>query len=462
MPQDRAVGQIVVPSVGWSRWGICALLFFATTLNYIDRQIIGILKPDLAKQLGWNEIDYSNVVFAFQVAYALGYAGAGRIIDRLGVRLGYALAVLFWSLAAMAHALVRFVPPEARLGDWAAPAARILGDWLLVIPMTVLGFSAARFALGLAEGGNFPAAVKTVSLWFPKRERALATGIFNAGSNVGALVAPLLVPWLTSRFGWPTAFVVTGALGFLWLAAWWGHYESPERHRRLAPAELAHIRSDPPDPAVKIPWLALLRYRQTWAFIAGMFLIAPIWWFYLFWLADFLSKKYALSLSRLSLPLVVVYLVADVGSIGGGWLSSWLLQRGWTVNAARKTALLVCALCVVPVFAASSVSHLWVATLLIGLAAAAHQGFSANLYTLVSDTAPRAVVSSIVGIGGMAGAIGGMLYAKFTGYVLEWTGAYWPLFLIAACAYLVSLAVIHVLSPRLEPMQFEAPRRTGS
>jgi ACS family hexuronate transporter-like MFS transporter len=451
-----------VPSGGWFRWGICALLFFATTLNYVDRQVIGILKPTLAGELGWNEIDYSNIVFAFQIAYAFGYAGAGRLIDRLGVRLGYLLAVLFWSLAAMAHALTWLIPPEARLGDWVSSASQTTGSWLLMMPVTVLGFGAARFALGVSEGGNFPAAVKAVSVWFPRKERALATGIFNGGSNVGALVAPLLVPWLTIAFGWPTAFLATGALGFVWLAAWWLFYQDPEKHPRLSSAELAYIRSDPPDPGVKIPWLTLLRYRQTWAFVVGMFLVAPIWWFYLFWLADFLSKEYGLSLSGLSLPLVVVYLVADVGSIGGGWLSSWLIKRGWTVNAARKTALLVCALCVVPVFAASRVSNLWVATGLIGLATAAHQGFAANLYTLVSDTAPRKVVSSIVGIGGMAGAIGGMLYTKLTGYVLEWTHVYWPLFLIASCVYLVSLLIIHAINPRLKPMEFEDSQATAS
>jgi ACS family hexuronate transporter-like MFS transporter len=462
VPNDGIPGATLVSSRGWSRWGVCALLFFATTLNYVDRQVIGILKPTLAEGLGWNEIDYSNIVFAFQVAYALGYAGAGRLIDRLGVRLGYFLAVLFWSLAAMAHALTRLIPPEAKLGDWLSSASQAGQSWLLMIPVTVLGFGAARFALGLAEGGNFPAAVKAVSVWFPRKERALATGIFNGGSNIGALVAPLLVPWLTIAFGWPMAFFVTGALGVAWLAAWWLFYQDPEKHPRVSPAELAYIRSDPPDPSVKIPWLTLLRYRQTWAFVVGMFLVAPIWWFYLFWLADFLTKEYGLSLSGLSLPLVAVYLVADVGSIGGGWLSSSLIKRGWTVNAARKTALLVCALCVVPVFAASRVSHLWLATGLIGLATAAHQGFAANLYTLVSDTAPRKVVSSIVGIGGMAGAIGGMLYAKFTGYVLEWTHVYWPLFLIASCAYLLSLSIIHAINPRLDPMKFEDSQAAGS
>jgi len=454
MPSDRVLGGTTATSVGWCRWGICALLFFATTLNYIDRQVIGILKPTLAKELGWNEIDYSNIVFAFQIAYAIGYAGAGRLIDRMGVRLGYGLAVFFWSLAAMAHALNWFIPTGAKIGDWVSSASQATSSWLLVIPMTVLGFSAARFALGLAEGGNFPAAIKTVSEWFPKKERALATGIFNAGSNVGALAAPLLVPWLTIKFGWPMAFLVTGALGFAWLVVWWPLYRSPEKHPRISSVELAYIRSDPPDPVVKISWLSLLRYRQVWAFVIGMFLSSPIWWFYLYWIPDFLNKRYGLDLLHMGPPLVVIYLMTDVGSIGGGWLSSRLIKQGWSVNAARKTAMLTCAICVVPVFAASSVSNLWVATLLVGLAASAHQGFSANLYTLVSDTAPRQVVSSIVGIGGMAGAIGGMFIAKLAGYILQWTGEYRLLFAIASCAYLVNLLIIHTLNPRLKPMEF--------
>jgi ACS family hexuronate transporter-like MFS transporter len=446
MTDDLIRQKTTALSVGWTRWGICALLFFATTLNYIDRQVIGILKPDLAKHLGWNEIDYSNIIFSFQIAYAIGYAGAGRLIDRLGVRLGYALAVLVWSLAAMAHALNWYIPAGAKF-------------WMMAIPATVFGFSAARFALGLAEGGNFPAAVKTASEWFPKKERALAFGVFNAGSNVGALAAPLLVPWLTVKFGWPMAFIVTGALGFAWLVCWQMFYKSPEKHPRLSPVELAYIRSDPPDPAVKIPWMSLLRYRQTWMAIVGMFLSSPIWWFYLYWIPDFLHKRHGLNLLELGPPLITIYLIADVGSIAGGWFSSSLIKRGWTVNAARKTAMLVCAICVVPVFAASNVSNLWAATLLIGLAASAHQGFSANLYTLVSDTAPRQMVSSIVGIGGMAGAIGGMFIAKLAGYVLEWTGQYQILFAIAAFVYLVNVLIIHVINPRLKPMEFTAPQK---
>jgi len=443
MTSDLTDKAMASKSVGWFRWGICALLFFATTLNYIDRQVIGILKPALAEKLGWNEIDYSNIVFAFQIAYAVGYAVAGRLIDRLGVRLGYTLAVFCWSLAAMAHALNWYIPVGAKF-------------LMMSMPATVLGFSAARFALGLAEGGNFPAAVKSVSEWFPKKERALATGIFNAGSNVGALVAPLLVPWLTIKYGWPMAFIVTGALGLAWLLPWQIFYQSPEKHPRLSPAELAYIRSDPSDPVVKVSWLELLRYRQVWAVLIGMLMSAPIWWFYLYWIPDFLHKRHGLNLVQLGPPLVTIYLMTDIGSIGGGWLSSSLIKRGWTVNASRKTAMLVCALCVVPVFMASTVSNLWVATLLIGLAASAHQGFSANLYTLVSDTAPRQLVSSIVGIGGMAGAIGGMFIAKLAGYILEWTGEYRILFIIAASAYLVNLLIIHLINPRLKPMEFTA------
>ncbi len=410
---------------GWYRWTICALLFFATTINYIDRQVISVLKPVLEKDLGWSEIDYSNIVFAFQAAYALGYLLAGRLMDRAGVRVGLTLAVIVWSVAAMGHALAR----------------------------TVADFAAARFGLGLAEGGNFPAAIKTVGEWFPKRERALATGIFNAGSNLGPLITPLVVPWLTVSFGWPSAFLATGALGFLWLVAWLIVYRDPGQHPRVSPAELAYIRSDPPEPAIeKIPWLRLLGYRQTWAFAVGMFLTSPIWWFYLYWVPDFLHKRHGIDLVHMGPPLVVIYLMTDVGSVAGGWLSSRMIRRGWSVNAARKTALLICAVCVVPIFMASQVSNLWAAVLLIGLAASAHQGWSANLYTIVSDTVPRQAVSSVVGIGGMAGAIGGMFIAKLAGYILQWTGDYLTLFIIASSAYLVALLIIQALLPRLQPM----------
>jgi ACS family hexuronate transporter-like MFS transporter len=416
-----------VPPLNFSRyrWRICALLFFATTVNYIDRQVIGLLKPTLMTDLHWTEIDFSNIQTAFTAAYAIGYAGGGWFMDRVGVKSGYSVAVIGWSLAAMGHTFAR----------------------------TAMTFGIARFGLGLAEGGNFPAAIKTVSEWFPKKERALVTGIFNSGCNIAVMLTPLFVPWIATRWGWPYAFLVTGALGFIWLAAWALMYRNPQEHPRVSPAELALIQNDPPDPAVKIPWLELLRHRQTWVFTAGVVLVSPVWWFYLFWVPGFLHDKYGLNLKDFGKPLVTIYLLASIGSIAGGWLSSWLLKRGWSLNAARKTAMLACALCVVPVFAAASVSNVWVATILIGVAAAAHQGFSANLFTMVSDTAPRYAVSSIVGIGGAASAVAGMFTAKATGYLLEWTHNYVVLFAAASVAYLLAVLVMHLINPRHEPMK---------
>jgi ACS family hexuronate transporter-like MFS transporter len=437
----------VATAVGHRRWVICALLFFAATINYVDRQVIGLLKPTLQAQFGWTEIDYADIVFAFQLAYAIGLLMAGRLMDRLGARKGFALAIVVWSLAAMAHA-------EAEtFGGIAGAILAVVG---LTYTASVAGFIFARFALGLGEAGNFPAAIKVVAEWFPKRERALATGLFNSGTNVGALLTPLVVPWITVTWGWYWAFVATGALGFLWLAWWWVSYRPPEQHPRLGPSELAYIRSDPPEPAVKVPWRTLLKYRQTWAFALGKFLTDPVWWLYLFWIPDFLNRNYGLDLTSVGPPLVAIYLVADVGSIGGGWLSSSLIKRGSSINAARKIAMLTCALAVLPISMAAGASQLWVAVAIISLAAAAHQGWSANLFTLTSDTFPRQAVGSVVGLGGMAGAVGGMLIAKLTGYILEATGSYVPVFLIAASAYLVALAVIHVLVPKLEPAQLES------
>jgi len=294
-----------------------------------------------------------------------------------------------------------------------------------------------------------------VAEWFPRRERALATGLFNSGTNVGALVTPLVVPWITIHWGWYWAFIITGALGLLWLFLWLPLYGAPEKHSHVSSSELAHIRSDPPDPPVHIPWGQLLKYRQTWAFAIGKFLTDPIWWLYLFWVPDFLNRNYGINLSTIGPPLVAIYLVADVGSIGGGWLSSSLLKRGWSVNAGRKTAMLVCALAVVPMVFASGARDVWVAVALVSIAAAAHQGWSANLFTLTSDTFPRQAVGSVVGLGGFAGAAGGMLIAKITGYILETTGSYMPVFFIAAFAYLTALAIIHLLVPKLEPVKLD-------
>jgi ACS family hexuronate transporter-like MFS transporter len=425
---------------------ICALLFFAATINYIDRQVIGLLKPTLQAQFGWSEIDYADIVFAFQLAYAIGLLMAGKLMDRLGARTGFALAIVVWSVAAMAHA-----EAEA-FGGMAGAVLAIAG---LTYSVSVAGFIFARFALGLGEAGNFPAAIKVVAEWFPKRERALATGLFNSGTNVGALMTPLVVPWITVTWGWYWAFIATGALGFLWLVWWWVAYRAPEEHPRVSASELAYIRSDPPEPTVRVPWRTLLKHRQTWAFALGKFLTDPVWWLYLFWIPDFLNRNHGLDLTSLGPPLVAIYLVADVGSIGGGWLSSFLMKRGTSLNAARKIAMLTCALAVLPIAFAAGARDLWVAVAIISLAAAAHQGWSANLFTLTSDTFPRQAVGSVVGLGGMAGAVGGMLIAKLTGYLLQATGSYVPVFLIAASAYLIAPAVIHLLVPKLEPARLD-------
>ncbi|HEY1305539.1 MAG TPA: MFS transporter [Vicinamibacterales bacterium] len=434
-------------AVGYRRWTICALLFFAATINYVDRQVIGLLKPTLQAQFGWSEIDYADILFAFQFAYAVGLLVAGRLMDRLGARTGFALAIVVWSLAAMAHA-----EAEA-IGRIAAPMLAIAG---LAYTASVAGFIVARFALGLGEAGNFPAAIKVVAEWFPKRERALATGLFNSGTNVGAIVTPLVVPWITIAFGWYWAFVATGALGFLWLVWWWVGYRSPDSHPRLSPGELAYIRSDPAEPAVRVPWRVLLHHREMWAFAIGKFLTDPIWWLYLFWVPDFLNRNHGLDLQSVGPPLVMIYLMADVGSIGGGWLSSSLMKRGATLNRARKIAMLTCALAVLPIAFAAGARQLWLAVAIVSLAAAAHQGWSANLFTLASDTFPRHAVGSVVGLGGMAGAVGGMLIAKLTGYILQATGSYLPVFLIAASAYLVALAAIHILAPKLKPVTLDS------
>jgi ACS family hexuronate transporter-like MFS transporter len=392
----------------------------------MDRQVLGVLKTVLQHDLHWNEIDYSNLVFAFQAAYAVGMIVVGRLIDRVGTRVGYALAMVFWSLASMGHA----------------------------IGSSFTSFIIARSALGFGEAGVFPASIKTVAEWFPRKERALATGIFNAGTNIGAIITPLVVPWITIHWGWRSAFVLTGALGFVWLIFWLLLYRKPEEHPRLSKAELDYICSDPSVPTTtKTKWVSLIPLRQTWAFVAGKFLIDPIWWFYLFWVPDFLQRKHGVAFIRIGVPILVIYLMADVGSVAGGWFSSWLIHKGKSVNVARKSAMLLCAICVVPIIFAYRVDSMWGAVLLIGLAAAAHQGFSANLFTLTSDTFPAQAVGSVVGMGGMAGAIGGMLIAKIVGYTLQWTGSYMVPFLIAGFAYLTALAIIQILAPKLEPVR---------
>jgi ACS family hexuronate transporter-like MFS transporter len=419
--------ETLIKAVGHYRWTICALLFFGTTMNYVDRQVLGLLAPELQSKIGWNEAQYGYIVTAFQGAYALGLLLMGRLIDVIGTRIGYALSIGIWSLSAAAHALAR----------------------------TPLGFGAARFALGIGEAGNFPAAIKTVAEWFPKKERALATGIFNSGTNVGATIGPLLVLWIASRYGWQSAFVSTGLLSFIPIFFWVRSYRRPQEHSRLSAAELEYIQSDPSEPATQVPWKRLLPHRQTWAFLLGKFMTDPIWWFFLFWLPKFLNAKHGLELTALGPPLVVIYNAACVGSIGGGWLAARFLKAGWTVNRARKTTMLICALMIMPIVAAANVRSLWGAVALVSLAAAGHQGWSANMFTFASDLFPRRAVASVVGIGGFGGAVGGMLIAAFTGWVLQVTGSYLPMFIIAGSTYLIALCVIHLLTPHMEPAQVE-------
>ncbi|HLZ46659.1 MAG TPA: MFS transporter [Gemmatimonadales bacterium] len=398
------------------RWTICALLFAVTTINYMDRQVLSILAPTLQRELHWSESQYALIVLSFTAVYACGFLFAGWWLDRVGVRRGFANAVVVWSLAAMGHALAR----------------------------TTVAFSAARAFLGLGESANFPGAIKSVGEWFPKEERALATGIFNAGTNTGAILSPLLVPWITLTWGWRWAFVVTGSLGFLWLVLWLTLYRSPA------------IEAPAPSSKLPAPWLHLLGLRQTWAIVAGKFLADPVWWFYLYWLPKFLDSTYGIKLAQVALPLITVYVIADVGSVTGGWLSSGLLKRGWTTNRARKTAMLLMALVIMPTALAPHAGSMWTAVFIVAIAAAAHQGWSANVYTLASDMFPPSAVASVSGIGGFAGAAGGVLFQWLTGRILDATGGnYSSIFVICGFAYVTAWAIIHLLAPRLEPAQKE-------
>ncbi len=425
----QTVSETTPSPIGSRRWLICGLLFFAATANYMDRQVIALLKPTLQVQFGWTEVGYSNIVTAFQFAYGAGLLFIGKLIDRLGTRKGFSLAVFVWSAAAMAHAAAS----------------------------SIFQFGVARFSLGVGEAGSFPASVKAVAEWFPKRERALTTGLFNSGSNIGALVTPLVVPWITHRYGWRMAFIATGALGFVWIGCWLALYHRPQDDARLSAVELAHIQSDPPDqnatPNTAVPWRTMLRLPQAWAIALGKFFTDPIWWVYLFWMPDFLNRNLGMNLSGMRLPLFVIYSGACVGSIGGGWLSSSLLKRGWTVNFSRKIALLVCALAVTPIMIAARTNNAWLAVFLIAIAAGAHQGWSANIYTLASDMFPRSAVASVVGFATMAGAFSGMFVAKVVGYILQRTGSYIPIFVMAGLAYLVAFGFVQVLAPRLKPAQ---------
>ena len=439
-----------MPPAGRYRWVICSLLFFATTINYIDRQVVSLLGPTLSAEFGWSDLDYSHIIFNFTLAYAIGLLAVGPLIDRLGTKLGFALAISFWSLAAIGHAVAHlYHGPAIPSIDISAST----GFAFVSLVGTVAGFSLARFALALGEAGNFPASIKATAEWFPKKERALATGVFISGTNVGALVAPLVVPWITLTWGWSWAFIITGALGFIWLAAWLVVYRPPREHPRLSKAELDYIESDPVESVQPIPWSRLLPHRQTWAFAAGKFLTDPIWWLYLYWVPDFLHKAHHIDLKGSALPIFVIYQIATIGSVAGGWLPARLMAKGWTLNRARKTAMLVPALCVLPIVFAPLVSSMWLAVVLIGLAAAAHQAWSANLFTFSSDMFPKRAVGSVVGIGGMGGAVGGMFIALAVGQILTVTGgSYVIIFAMAGTAYLLAFGVIHLLVPTITPV----------
>lgn len=410
------------------RYGILVLLFFGTTINYIDRQIIGLLKPVLEKEFNWTETDYSNIVMAFSAAYAIGLLGFGRWIDKIGTKLGYSLSVFFWSIAAVAHAFAK----------------------------STFGFGIARLGLGLAEAGNFPAAIKSVAEWFPKKERALATGIFNSGANVGAVVAPIMVPAILGAYGWQEAFVITGSIGFIWLFFWWRYYEIPVKHKKLSKEEFDYIHSDNElvtETEAPVKWIELFRIKQTWAFIFGKLLTDPVWWFFLFWLPSYFSEAFNLDLKKPSLPLVIVYTATTFGSIGGGYLSSYLIKKGWNVQRARKTTMFIIAVCVLPIMLAQFTQNIWVAVGLISLAAAAHQAWSANIFTTVSDYFPKKDVSSVVGIGGMAGSVGGILFPLVIGMILDHfkllgniTVGYNIIFIICGSAYLLAWVVMHFLT----------------
>jgi MFS transporter, ACS family, hexuronate transporter len=407
------------------RWVILALVFFATTINYLDRMVMGILAPQLQKLYAITDAQYGDINAAFALAYAGGQLVCGGLLDLVGVKLGFALALTGWSLASIAHAFAR------------GP----------------LGFGIARGFLGVFESPNFPAATKTLSEWFPKRERAFAFGFVNAGTNMGAILAPLLVPWLATRYGWQWAFVGTGAIGFLWLFFWIPIYKSPQSHPKVSAAELAHINSDPPEECVRVPWLQLFSYREAWAFAIGKFLTDSMWWFFMTWFPKFLNTQHGLNLLQIGLPLVVIYLMADAGSIAGGWLSSSMIKRGVTVNRARKTALFICALGVLPIMFSQNITNLWAGVLVLGLATAAHQGFSSNLYTLVSDMFPKACVASVAGFGGTAGYLGASIFQLFVGRIVQATGNYLIPFIVVGCAYLVAFAIIHLLAPNISPVR---------
>lgn len=424
-------------SFGNYRWVVCGLLFLATTINYIDRQVIGLLKPTLEVEFNWTESDYANIVMAFAACYALGFIIFGNIIDKIGTKIGYSISIVVWSIAAMLHAIVN----------------------------TTLGFGAVRGLLGLGEAGNFPAAVKAVAEWFPKKERALATGIFNSGTSIGAVAAPVMVPWILGLYGWQEAFLITGALGFVWLIFWWLFYDIPSKHKKISKEEFELIHSDhDPDSehTGSVKWRRLLSIKQTWVFIVGKLFTDPVWWFFLFWLPSYFSSTFSLDLKKPSLHLVVVYAATTVGSIAGGYLSSYLIRKGWPVLKARKAALLTAAICVLPILFARFATDIWVAVGIISIAAAAHQAWSSNIFTIVSDMVPKKAVSSVVGIGGMTGSIGSTFFPLLVGFILDYyklagniVAGYNIIFIICGFAYIIAWLIIHILTSRMKPVTMQ-------
>lgn len=428
---------MIKSKTGNYRWFIAFLLFAATTINYIDRQIFGLLKPELERIFSWTETDYSRIVMAFTACYAIGQLVYGKVIDRIGTKLGYSISVTVWSISAMLHALVT----------------------------TTLGFGIVRAFLGLGESGNYPAGVKTTAEWFPKKERALAIGILDSGSNIGACVGPILVPWLLAVYGWQSAFIITGSIGFIWLILWRIFYKIPAKQPRLSKAEFAYIHSDNEEAKAEentgsISWAKLLTYKQTWTFIAGKFLTDPIWFFFLFWLPSYFNSYFSLNLKEPSLPLVIVYAGTMIGSIGGGYLSSWLIKKGWPVYKARKTALLVAAICVIPIVVTRYTTNMWLVVALISLSVAANQAWSANIFAIVPDMFPKKAISSVVGLGGMAGAIGSVLFPIFIGAILDFyknagniVAGYNIIFIVCGVSFLIAWLVIHWLTPRMKPIE---------
>jgi ACS family hexuronate transporter-like MFS transporter len=440
-PLDTAItDNSLTKKIGSFRWTICALLFFATTVNYLDRQVISLLKDDYLEPLfKWTESDYADIVIAFQIAYAIGMLTVGWIIDKIGTKLGYALALTVWSFAAIGHAFAR----------------------------NTLGFMAARATLGISESGNFPAAIKTIAEWFPKKERAFATGIFNSGANIGAIVAPLTVPFIALTLGWQWAFILTGSIGLIWLIFWFILYEIPKKHKRLSKSELDYINSDADEiiennNKEKISWFKLFTYKQTWAFFIGKFLTDPVWWFYLFWLPSFLNKQYGMTKTDVALPIALVYTMTTIGSVFGGWFSGYFINKGWPIYKARRTAMLTFALCVLPILSAQALGQFspWYAILIVGLAASSHQGWSANLFTTASDMFPKKAIASVTGIGGMAGAVGGILIAKLAGALLDYYKAlnsietgYFIMFIICGLAYITAWVIFNLLVPKLKRVE---------